>query len=206
MATDKTILESLAYLAASYPLMNRDTAEQKAMRLTVCRDQWGDIDDALLQAAVKQTVSERESEYPPAIGLIRGTALRLANRAHGSIDAMTAWGAAMNAARYIGREATRDELSGYFARHLSVSAGATLMTIIVRMGWREICNCDEDQLNTLRAQFRGAWDTEQSRERERQLMTPQVRDVVQSLAQKMDMNRLLGTRRDERTLTEGERE
>ena len=195
MATDKTILEAVAYLMASYPLMQRDTEETKGMRLKVCRDQWGDIDDTLLLAAVKQTVSERESEYPPAIGLIRNKALSLANHARGTIDAMTAWGVVMSAARGIGRDATKDELRNYFSRHLSAAASDAVIVIVGRMGWRDICNCDEDQLNTLRAQFRGAWDTEQARERERNLMTPAVRDVVQSLAQGMDMNRMLNGRK-----------
>lgn len=197
MATDKTILEAVAYLMASYPLMQRDTEETKGMRLKVCRDQWGDIDDALLLAAVKQTVSERESEYPPAIGLIRNKALALANHARGTIDAMTAWGAVMSAARGIGRDATKDELRGYFSRHLSAAASDAVMVIVGRMGWRDICNCDEDQLNTLRAQFRGAWDTEQARERERNLMTPAVRDVVKSIAQGMDVNRMLAGRKQD---------
>jgi hypothetical protein len=79
-----------------------------------------------------------------------------------------------------------------------------VLKIIERMGWRDICNCDEDQLNTLRAQFRGAWDAEQARERERQLMTPAVRDVVSALADRMDMNRVLSKPRAAE-LTDGER-
>lgn len=166
------------------------------MRLEVASDQWGDIDDALLMAAVRQAVSEMVSDKDtPGIGTIRNKALSLANHARGTIDAMTAWGAVMSAARGIGRDATKDDLRNYFSRHLSAAASDAVMVIVGRMGWRDICNCDEDQLNTLRAQFRGAWDTEQARERERNLMTPAVRDVVQSLAQGMDMNRMLNGRK-----------
>jgi hypothetical protein len=197
MATKATILKALAYLAAATPWLNRMSAEEKAMRLEVAGDQWGDIDDTLLLAAVTQAVSEMVTDRDsPGIGTIRNKALGLVKRSRGDIDAMTAWGAVMEAARGKGRDTTKDELRAYFVRHLSKSAASAVMVIVGRMGWRDICNCDEDQLNTLRAQFRGAWDTEQSRERERQLMTPQVAAVVKTLAANMDMNRLLSARRE----------
>lgn len=196
MATRETISEVMRYLAGAYPLMQRDTVETSQARVMVFTDQLADIDDDLLKAAVRQVVSERESEYAPSVGLIRSTAYRLASRATNDVDAMTAWGAVMRAASGIGRDATDDELTAYFKRHAGERSATVMLRIVQRFRWRDICNCDEDQLNTLRAQFRNAYDIEMTRERERQLMTPAVASIVASIAARHDVSRLLSPGKD----------
>jgi hypothetical protein len=71
-----------------------------------------------------------------------------------------------------------------------------MLKIVQRFRWRDICNCEEDQLNTLRAQFRNAYDIEMNRERERQLMTPTVANIIGTIAAQHDVNRLLAGRKD----------
>lgn len=196
MATRETISEVLRYLAASYPLMQRDSTETVQARVMVYTDQLADIGDDLLRAAVRQVVSERESEYPPPVGLIRTTALRLASRATNDVDAMTAWGTVHTAASGLGRDASEDQLLAYFKRFAGEQSATVMMRIVKRLHWRDICNCDEAQLNTLRAQFRDAYNIEMNRERERQLMTPTVANIIGTIAARHDVNRLLSAGKD----------
>jgi hypothetical protein len=190
MASDKTIVRAMEYLAAATPWLNRMPAEQKSARMDVARDQWADIDDNLLMSAVRQSVSEMTSDKDtPGIGTIRNKALDLMNRAHGAeIAGADAWGYVQAAMSGLGRDTDAEVLQAWLAKKTSEPVAQLMMVVIRRFGWVTMCNTHEDDLPTMRAQFRNAFDAQMARERSRQLMTPQVEQVITQLAQTFNMN------------------
>ena len=157
MATEKTILVALSLLSGAYPLLNRDGDDVKAARLRTFREVFADLDDDVLIAATRQLIAERDSDFAPSVGSIRNKALRLIAQATQSepIDEYKAWGIVQRCIGALGYEdTTQTAISMWLVQRHGESTGATIAEAIRRIGWRDLCMTDEDDLAILRAQFR----------------------------------------------------
>lgn len=196
MASNETIGKALGYLSAMYASqLQKIDAETLRMRNMGYADELRDIDDDLLFAACKQVVAE--SEFYPTVATLRNKAHALIRTARGGeMDAYQAWGIVIRAASGLGRDASESERGQYFDREAG-QASRTIAEAVRAIGWRDICNCDEDQLNTLRAQFRGAFENIANRQARTEKMLPAVADVIGKIAASMDVRRIGPARGDE---------
>lgn len=191
MASETTILEVNALLMAAYPLMQRDTDQMTADRLRVFRAIFADLDDAALKAGTLQLIADRASAFAPSAGELRAKALAIADQAAGTvaIDEYEAWSLAQRAASTLGRDASIDDVRAYILRKSNYYTAQIVTTAIRRIGWQTICNDDDGNANTLRAQFRDSVKAIQARERVDRQTLPQVRQITQALAAQLDASR-----------------
>ena len=191
MATEKTILVALSLLSGAYPLLNRDGDDVKAARLRTFREVFADLDDDVLIAATRQLIAERDSDFAPSVGSIRNKALRLIAQATQSepIDEYKAWGIVQRCIGAVGYEdTTQTAISMWLVQRHGESTGATIAEAIRRIGWRDLCMTDEDDLAILRAQFRNCVTAIQTRESEDRKTLPAVREVMRGIAARMDIH------------------
>lgn len=180
MATDKGIIAISGMLSAAYPTMSRETNEQLVNRLKIMRDILGDIEDDTLAAGVRQLIADRDSEWCPSVGEIRGAALRLIEHAKGDaeIDAGTAWrqcGQWLSFA--IGSYGGAEWRKGY-EQHVHLLA----IQAIERYGTRRFVRRLEAEEMADFAQFRGIFESLQKRTKETAHMLPSVRDQIAKIA------------------------
>lgn len=199
MATRKAILAVVARFAGAYPIINRDDDGVKRARLDGYEQTFADLSDELLMAAVNQLIAERDREYPPSEGQIRNRALAMLDKATGAepIDEYEAWGMVQRCIGALGyTDTTHEQITAWLtARH--AAKGTVIAEAIRRIGWRDLCLCDESDLSILRAQFRDTVKAIQRREMEDRKTTPAVRSIMQQIAAQMDASR-------PRVLKEGE--
>jgi hypothetical protein len=191
MATRKAILAVVARFAGAYPIINRDDAAIKQARLNGYERTFADLEDDVLMAAVEQLVAERDSEYPPSEGQVRNRALAMLDKATGTepIDEYEAWGIVQRCIGALGFvDTTHEQITAWLtARH--AAKGATIAEAIRRIGWRDLCMCDTDDAQIMRAQFRDTVKAIQRREMEDRKTTPAVRSIMQQIAAQMDASR-----------------
>jgi hypothetical protein len=190
MATRKAILAVVARFAGAYPIINRDDDSVKRARLDGYEHTFADLSDELLMAAVNQLVAERDSEYPPSEGQIRNRALAMLDKATGAepIDEYEAWGIVQRCIGALGYVGTEHEQITAWLTTRHAAKGAVIAEAIRRIGWRDLCLCEEGDLSILRAQFRDTVKAIQRREMEDRKTLPAVREIMQQIAARMDIN------------------
>lgn len=172
MASYQEVTQVLGVVGAAYPnfKLQKATIDIYARLLE-------DLDAGMLATAAEQAVAE--SEFFPTVARIREKALALAAKAKGTPDQAQAWENVQAAIRRYGYEEG-------MRRELHIFSHANIEATVRMIGWREICLCDESQLNTLRAQFRDAYQTIERRAAEDARMLPKSREIIGSLAQALD--------------------
>lgn len=117
------------------------------------------------QAAVKMHISR--SVYPPTIADIRDAAATIT--APKTIEAIEAWDMITDAIRKYGF---------YRETEAMESLPEDVAQMAKRFGWRELCL--SENVDTLRAQFRMAWETQAKRQREDRLIPHEVKALIES--------------------------
>lgn len=114
------------------------------------------------------------SKFFPTVAEIREAAAELTQPR--TLDAMEAWNLIVQAIRrhgYIDQEKAMESLP------------PDVREMARRFGWRELClNTNPD---TLRAQFRMAWETQSKRIREYNVLPNEIKSLIDGLADKMKM-------------------
>jgi hypothetical protein len=117
------------------------------------------------QAAVMTHMSQ--SVFPPTVADIRGAAEKITSP--NRLEAIEAWDLIIRAIRNY----------GYYRE---VEAMASLPPEVADMArrftWESLCT--NDNPDTLRAQFRMAWETQAKRQREDRLIAPQVMQLIEN--------------------------
>lgn len=124
------------------------------------------LSDLELEVAKKAIqVHLSRSVFPPTVADIRDAAAKITNPR--SIDAIEAWGMISEAIRKFG-----------FYRQ--AEAMDTLPADVVRMvkqfTWRELCY--SENIDTMRAQFRMAWETQNKRLQERNILPDEIVHLI----------------------------
>lgn len=165
----KEILELLSIATANFPNMQERDLRPTAV---LWEKSLADIPYHVAEKAVITVLST--SKFFPTIAEIREAAAQLTQPR--VIDWSEAWGLITQAIR---KHGFYDQEKGMASLPPDVRAMAK------RFGWRELClNTNPD---TLRAQFRMAWETNAKREREYQQLPTQIREVIEGVAEKFKM-------------------
>ncbi len=123
----------------------------------------GDIPFEVVQAAVKMHLSK--SVFPPTVADIRQAAADIMNPSY--LTAIEAWDAISRAIRKFGYYREIDGLA---------SLPEEVRQMTERFSWRELCL--SENIDTLRAQFRMAWETQQKRNHEQYLYPADVKRIA----------------------------
>src|SRR5690625_1254124 len=140
------IIKLIRVLSANYRNFPEQGKEQDTVMLW--ESMLDDMDYDTGRAAVKAHIAR--SPFPPTIADIRDSAVMLANR--DSMDAIEAWGEVVKAIRKYGF---------YNQAEAMESLPQEVREMVERFTWRELCL--SENIDTLRAQFRMAWETMQKR-------------------------------------------
>jgi hypothetical protein len=112
------------------------------------------------------------NKFPPTVSEIRTIAADLTGER--LPDADEAWGQLMNAVRRYGYPREREALD---------SMSEAVRRTVERVGFQNICQSPYDQLNTLRAQFKGFYEAEYRRSMEVHKMPERMRLEQASMQQ-----------------------
>lgn len=125
-------------------------------------DLLGDIPFQIAILALKKYALS--NKFPPSVSEIRTIAADLVGER--LPDADEAWGQVNNAIRRFGYMREREALN---------SMSEPVRKAVERIGFQNICQSPYEQLNTLRAQFRGAYEAEYRRSMEVHKMPERMR-------------------------------
>jgi len=114
------------------------------------------------------------SKFFPTISEIREAAAQITQPR--TMDAMEAWGLINQAIRKYGHYRPEDGLN---------SLPDDVRQMAERFGWRELCL--NENPDTLRAQFRMAWETQSKRENELKALPTEIRELIGGMAEGMKM-------------------
>ncbi len=163
------VINLLGMATANFPSM-----QEKDMRptATLWEQALSDIKYDVAQKALIKVLST--SKFFPTVAEIREAAMEITQPRY--MDAMEAWDLIVQAIRKFGYI---DEKGGLESLPEDVRAMAK------RFGWRELC-LDENP-DTLRAQFRMAWETQSKRIKEVQKLPREIREMLEGLSNNMKM-------------------
>jgi hypothetical protein len=169
-------------------MLQRDPESVGSARLNVFKAVFADLDDAALKAGTLQLIADRASAFAPSAGELRAKALAIADQAAGTvaIDEYEAWSLAQRAASTLGRDTQLENVRAWIERNSNAHTAQIVAEAIRRIGWQTICNDDEGNANTLRAQFRDSVKAIQARAQVDRRTLPQVRQITQALAARLD--------------------
>lgn len=124
-----------------------------------------DIPLDVAQAAVMAHMSQ--SAFPPTVADIRSAAEKIT--APNRLEAIEAWDLIVQAIRKYGYYREADAMA---------SLPPEVADMARRFTWEALCT--SDNVDTLRAQFRMAWETQSKRQREDRLIAPAVMQLIES--------------------------
>lgn len=130
-----------------------------------------DISFEVGQAAVKTHMSR--SPFPPTIADIRDAATMITSPK--SLDAIEAWGMISKAIQRYGF---------YRQEEAIASLPQEVADMVHRFGWRELCY--NTNIDTLRAQFRMAWETMDKRRKEERKLPADVLEIMQGAVKRLE--------------------
>lgn len=125
----------------------------------------GDIPLETAKAAIKAHMSR--SVYPPTVADIRDAAAMIENPP--VMDAIQAWDLIGQAIRKYGY---------YRQEEAMASLPDDVAEMVRRFTWSELCH--SENVDTLRAQFRMAWEAQAKRIKEHGVMPREVRELIES--------------------------
>jgi hypothetical protein len=159
---NKSEIKSLLMIAiANFPSMQE-------RNMTPTAELWSevlsDIDYQVAKSALIKVLST--SEFFPTVAKIREAVAMITQP--NSLDAMEAWGLIGQAVRRYG-----------FNRKAEAMAmlPAEVVEMVERFSWREICY--NENPDTLRAQFRMAWETQSKRKKELMALPADIRRLIE---------------------------
>lgn len=167
---EQEVLKLIALCSANYsnwPADGKEAATAMLWQTMLC-----DISYDIALAAVKTHMSR--SVYPPTIADIKGAAEFIANPFQ--LDWSEAWEKIGTSIRKFGL---------YRADEALASLPDEVAEVARRFGFRELCL--NENVDTLRAQFRMAWETQSKRRREERLLPADVLKL-----QSQTVGRLMG--------------
>lgn len=142
------ILKAVAPLQLAF----KGNLDDARMRLYV--EMLSDIPPQILEAAVKKLIMT--NKFLPSIAEIRETAYGIKGTISGNAapDESEAWGEVIKAIRSV----------GYYGKPKFSHEAIT--TAVNNIGWQDICMTTNDGMNTLRAQFRRAYQLAAQRQKD----------------------------------------
>lgn len=157
------IIKLIRVLSANYRNWPADGKEEDTVLLW--QSMLSDIDEPVARAAVKYHLSR--SVYPPTIADIRNAVSVITSP--NTMDAIEAWDLIGEAIRKYGF---------YRETEAMASLPENVADMARRFKWRELCL--NENVDTLRAQFRMAWETMEKRRKEERAMLPEIREMIES--------------------------
>lgn len=157
------IIKLIRVLSANYRNWPAEGKEKDTVMLW--ESMLSDMSYEIGQAAVKVHMSR--SVYPPTIADIRDAATMLTSPRR--IDAIEAWGMIGKAIRKYGV---------YRQEEAVASLPDEVALMVERFTWRELCL--NENVDTLRAQFRMAWETMEKRRTEERKLLPELLHMIES--------------------------
>ena len=156
------IIKLIKILSANYRKWPEEGKEEDTVLL------WemmlSDIPLETAKSAIQIHISR--SVYPPTVADIRDAAARITGPQ--IMDAIEAWAQVTKAVR----------LYGYYRQQEAIASMSEEVAHMVKnFGWQEICM--NDNPDTLRAQFRRAWETQNKRKKEGSLFAPELSALLE---------------------------
>lgn len=154
---------------------NFPTSQERDMKPTLLlwEKALSDIPYDIAEKALLKVLST--SKFFPTLAEIREASVQLTQPR--SMDAIEAWGMIVQAIRKYGM---------YDQVKAMESFPPEVAEMVRRFTWRELCL--NENPDTLRAQFRMAWETQSKREREMSVLPSNVREMIESVSGNMNMN------------------
>lgn len=174
MATYEQVLKIVTVMAAAYPTMTikAETVDAYASLLE-------DIDADALAVAAKQAMAE--SRFFPTVAELRERVHAIRQQASGWPDAAEVFQSAVHQA------STR----GYDSFDATAWPNQAIRDF-VKTWWRDICYTDEDNLPTVRAQFRDSYNAMARRAEQVARNLPATNHMIARLAEQLSVKRLNG--------------
>jgi hypothetical protein len=160
--TKADIIMLIKILSANYRKWPEDGKEEDTV--TLWEMMLGDLDLKTAQNAAVMHMSR--SVYPPTVADIRDAAARISGPQ--LMDAIEAWEQITKAVKRYGY---------YREAEAMASMNEDVAQMTKRFGWSEICM--NDNPDTLRAQFRMAWETQNKRKKEVSLFAPELAAMLE---------------------------
>lgn len=157
------IIKLIGLCSANYRNWPEEGKEKATMELW--QTMLSDLSFEVGQSAVKAHLSR--SVYPPTVADIRDAAAKITQPAQ--LDAIEAWGMVLDAIRKHGY---------YREKEAMENLPADVADMVRRFTWRELCH--SENVDTLRAQWRMAWETQSKRIREYGVMPSDIRELIES--------------------------
>ena len=153
------LIEILSANYKNWPEQGKEVATVQLWEMML-----SDLDVHTAQKAAMIHMSR--SVYPPTIADIREAASRITGPQ--IMDAIEAWAQVTKAVR----------LYGYYRQQEALTSMSEEVAHMVKnFGWQEICM--NDNPDTLRAQFRMAWETQNKRKKEGSLFAPELSALLE---------------------------
>lgn len=159
----KEVINLLGIAAANFPNMQNKDFKPTAV---LWEKSLSDIPYDVAEKAVIKVLST--SKFFPTLAEIREAAADLTRPR--TMDAMEAWGLINTAIRKYGSYRQKEGLQ---------SLPDDVRRMAERFGWRELCL--NENPDTLRAQFRMAWETQSKRENELKALPNDIREMLEGL-------------------------
>lgn len=165
----KEIISLLAIATANFPNLQQKEMQPTAVlwEKALC-----DMDYQTAEKSLIKVLST--SHFFPTIADIREAAAQLTQPR--VIDAMEAWGLIVQAIRRFGMYRQAEGLA---------SLPDDVRVMANRFTWRELCL--NENPDTLRAQFRMAWETQSKRQNEMRQLPQEIRGLIEGLANGMKL-------------------
>lgn len=165
----KEIINLLGIATANFPNL-----QQKDMMPTAVlwEKALTDIPYHIAEKAVIKVLST--SRFFPTIADIREAVAQITQPR--TLDAIEAWGLIVGAIRKYGY---------YQQKEAMASLPDDVAEMVKRFTWRELCL--NENPDTLRAQFRMAWDTQSKRKNEMKSLPTEIRHMIEGVAEGMKM-------------------
>jgi len=163
----KEIINLLGIATANFPNL-----QQKDMTPTAVlwEKALSDIPYNVAEKAVIKVLST--SKFFPTVADVREAATQLTQPR--TLDAIEAWGLVVDAIRKYGY---------YRQKEAMVSLPDDVGAMVKRFTWRELCL--NENPDTLRAQFRMAWETQSKRTQELKSLPTEIRQLIEGVAEGM---------------------
>lgn len=167
--TRQEIIKLLSIATANFPSMQERDMKPTAV---LWERALADIPYDVAEKALLKVLST--SKFFPTIAEIREAVTELTQPR--VMDAIEAWELIVQAIRKYGY---------YDEKGAMASLPPDVRSMAKRFGWRELCLSTNTE--TLRAQFRMAWETQSKRIREYNVLPSEIREVIEGVAEKMKM-------------------
>lgn len=177
MATTDEVVKIVTVMAAAYPHFKLTEETMK-----VYGDLLSDIDREELAVAAQECIAT--SEFFPTIAALRARVIRHRALINEIPDHGEAWGDVMDVVHRLGFEEAA-------LQHLHVFKHPCTEIAVRRIGWRELCFTDENNLFALRAQFRDIFNQLVGRTQAVDSLLPATAEFIAVLADRLSATRRL---------------